>query len=597
MLRETAQQLLNLLSRWDRRQRVQQSLIWLPRGLMAGIAAGIALAVVARLQPLLMPEQIALIGGVGLVLGGLIALAIIWLRQHDAVALARHFDDLFDLKERISTALEMTTGRIQSPNAEITNRQVDDALTRAQRIDARSYLPLRIRWRDVAILAAAIVAFVLLLVLENPQSETLAQQQSIQNTIQQQVEDLENLREQLADAEQLDESTREDLLAALDEALEELDRDDLSPEEAFATMSELAEEMQDIAEAQDAASPEQQQAIQDAAQQLQEQASDVAEAMEQGDLSGAADALESLGDSLGEMERTAQQDLSQALQNAADQLGEESGDLADSLEDAAEALEQGDIEAAEQALDRAAEAMDQQAQQTGGTNPDNTARQIASQASQQVEEGARQVAQSGSSQPSEQQQSAGQSDQTGQQGGGEGDPERIQQAQGQGDENTQGQINQPGAGDGTESGEPGSEGQGSAGDESSESQASSAADGGGAGEGESTGQEGGFAAGDQQIGQGNEPDGSGLTDFEPVFAPQTIGGDNGQQIQVGGDGDPGDVVVQEGNLAESPEGESIVGYDEVFSDYANAANEALERDYIPLSLRDVIHDYFSSLEP
>jgi hypothetical protein len=40
-----------------------------------------------------------------------------------------------------------------------------------------------------------------------------------------------------------------------------------------------------------------------------------------------------------------------------------------------------------------------------------------------------------------------------------------------------------------------------------------------------------------------------------------------------------------------------VPYNQVFSDYSNAANQALERDYIPLGLRDVVRDYFSSLEP
>jgi hypothetical protein len=40
-----------------------------------------------------------------------------------------------------------------------------------------------------------------------------------------------------------------------------------------------------------------------------------------------------------------------------------------------------------------------------------------------------------------------------------------------------------------------------------------------------------------------------------------------------------------------------VPYNQVFSDYSNAANEAMESDYIPLSLRDVVRDYFASLEP
>ena len=40
-----------------------------------------------------------------------------------------------------------------------------------------------------------------------------------------------------------------------------------------------------------------------------------------------------------------------------------------------------------------------------------------------------------------------------------------------------------------------------------------------------------------------------------------------------------------------------MSYDTVFSDYQNAANRALESDYVPLGLRDVVREYFTSLEP
>jgi hypothetical protein len=42
---------------------------------------------------------------------------------------------------------------------------------------------------------------------------------------------------------------------------------------------------------------------------------------------------------------------------------------------------------------------------------------------------------------------------------------------------------------------------------------------------------------------------------------------------------------------------STVPYEQVFGDYQDAANEALQDDYIPLGLKGYIRDYFSSLEP
>ncbi len=51
--------------------------------------------------------------------------------------------------------------------------------------------------------------------------------------------------------------------------------------------------------------------------------------------------------------------------------------------------------------------------------------------------------------------------------------------------------------------------------------------------------------------------------------------------------------MQEGNFAENPNGQVTVPYNQVFSNYANAANRALDSDYVPLGLRDVVRDYFT----
>ena len=53
----------------------------------------------------------------------------------------------------------------------------------------------------------------------------------------------------------------------------------------------------------------------------------------------------------------------------------------------------------------------------------------------------------------------------------------------------------------------------------------------------------------------------------------------------------------EGEFSENPTGEVSVPYNEVFSDYSDAANQALERDYVPLGMEDVVRDYFTSIEP
>ena len=61
--------------------------------------------------------------------------------------------------------------------------------------------------------------------------------------------------------------------------------------------------------------------------------------------------------------------------------------------------------------------------------------------------------------------------------------------------------------------------------------------------------------------------------------------------------DADDVPVTEGEFQDNPTGEARVTYDQVYQDYADAASRALQSDYVPLGLRSVVRQYFTSLEP
>jgi hypothetical protein len=87
-----------------------------------------------------------------------------------------------------------------------------------------------------------------------------------------------------------------------------------------------------------------------------------------------------------------------------------------------------------------------------------------------------------------------------------------------------------------------------------------------------------------------------------VFVPDFVdlSGEQGVDIELPAEclANPADCG---GLLSENPteftnEG-STVPYEQVFGDYQDAANEALQDDYIPLGLKGYIRDYFSSLEP
>ena len=55
-------------------------------------------------------------------------------------------------------------------------------------------------------------------------------------------------------------------------------------------------------------------------------------------------------------------------------------------------------------------------------------------------------------------------------------------------------------------------------------------------------------------------------------------------------------MVQEGEFGPNPAGESTLSYTGVFGSYQGIVSDALESGRIPLDQRDVIHDYFSSLD-
>jgi hypothetical protein len=98
-----------------------------------------------------------------------------------------------------------------------------------------------------------------------------------------------------------------------------------------------------------------------------------------------------------------------------------------------------------------------------------------------------------------------------------------------------------------------------------------------------------------QIPQNNNPDGQGEGKYDPVYAPKNVGGQGNNPIQLGAEAS--DAPIAQGEFAQNPTGQNSVPYNQVYTQYDNAAKRALQSDYIPLGLRDVVRDYFSSLEP
>ena len=97
------------------------------------------------------------------------------------------------------------------------------------------------------------------------------------------------------------------------------------------------------------------------------------------------------------------------------------------------------------------------------------------------------------------------------------------------------------------------------------------------------------------MGSENGPEDAGLGARELIYAPQHIGGEGDPEMLLPQSGDPGELVRELESERET--GSSMVPYEQVFTVYSDAANQALDQQHIPLGLRGYVRDYFSSLEP
>jgi hypothetical protein len=661
--------LTHAVRRWERRRRAALTWRWLPRALAIGLGAAVIVGLIARVRPLVFAGELAAFALVAVGVALVVSAAIIWLRgRADLTRAALRFDLLFDLGERVSTALALFDGRIQTTD-DFASRQIADAARVATSIDPRGRLPFVAQRRDWGIAAALLVMVALLIALPNPQNDALTRDAAAQTAIDDAAETMRAITQEIAADPNLDAAERESLLQALDTALNALERSSISPEEAFAAASAVESELRERANAANAAAQAQRAALANAAAALREQrgtgadggtgesgglseqVGDMAERMGAAGSAGmtpeqqasAAEGLQGAAQAMQPIDPAAAQALGQAAQamaqaaQAAQQAGQ-SPQGSQSAQSAAQAAQQALQNAqnaaqnAEQSAQAAQQAGDQLSQQADAAS--DAARDVGEQAGDSQQNDSQSGQQQSGQQQSGQQQSGQQ--QSGQSQSGQSQSGQSQSGQSQSGQSQSGQQGESGQSGGeSQSGQQGSQsgqageggqqgggasmaGQGGANDERDGSQlAAEAGSGSGSSSDDllsssrsSSAQGAGDSAGDSgqdgttqraggssnPIQAGNNPDGAGERGFDPVYAPRRIGGQpGGASIQL--ETNPEGIPMTQGEFSQNPTGESVVPYNQVFSDYDAAARQALESGYVPLGLRDVVRDYFTSLEP
>src|SRR5690606_30316819 len=109
---------------------------------------------------------------------------------------------------------------------------------------------LRFRWspRDWLIVLALLAVFAVLVLLPNPQAEAVAEQSAERAAIEDAAEEMRDVAEQVATDPNLENAEREALLQTLDTSIDTLQQPDVTPEEAFASLSDAQSALREQAE-------------------------------------------------------------------------------------------------------------------------------------------------------------------------------------------------------------------------------------------------------------------------------------------------------------------------------------------------------------
>lgn len=575
-----ATELERIVDSWERRYEWRQLSRSLPRSLMAALALGLLLGLVGYFRFRLSAQELAVIGLGLCAIGGLLNLLYTLVFPRPLPVRAKYFDLEFGLQERVSTAFELMSGRIQT-HPEIEARQIEEALASARAIDANAEIDLDFRKGELAALLILALALVGMLMLPALLGEDF-QAQSTAAAVEEAQEELRESIETVAKDTGLDDVDRQDLLEALEVALERLEEEEISEEEAFAAMSHLKSRLEDMEHRLEDTIELDQSALEAGLEALENFIPPSATQSENPD-AGAdmpnAERLEALSQGLEELAQEAagmsseeRRDAADALNQAAEDMAGMDSQTAERMQDMAEALQNGDDPRMQEALSAAQDSLDQeQARQ----RQNQEAQQLLQQQSERAEAAADSIArqQSQEGQPQRQSESGESGQRASQQGSQQEADARMAANQG----SQEAQRNRPG-------------------NEGQQRSQNSRTSGAGAGDSEPSNQSlPGSAGEDQGADPNNNPSGERQIEYEALYSPSGIsgGGQNEMRLRT----DANDTAIAEGDFDDNPIGESRVSYDTVFSEYQTAANRALESDYVPLGLRDVVREYFTSLEP
>ncbi len=407
------ERLTSALRPWQRRLTLEQTARWSATGLISGLALACLLLVISRLVPWVGAFYWA--GGVALACV-LVALAAAFLYRPSLQRTARLVDRRVSLRDRLATAWEM-----REQTSALSTLQRRDALQQLSRHTPATAISLRPRRSRLVLFAVVVIALALLVLLPNPMTAVIQQQQAFQSRIAKQIAAIEHIRQTTDQQPQLTAQQR----AAIDKILRQLEAELKNAKNETQAQQAIANAQSKLSQLQNPQAANQQQASQNASAVLQSSGNpnlnQIGQALASGNSSQLKSALQNLARQLSKMTPQQRQQIAQQLAQAANAA---TGDpaLSSALQQLSKAVASGD----QSDITAATRAVEQAAAQEAATQAQSSSIGQTEQALQQTANALASSTDSSSQTAQGQQQGQGQNQGQGQQSQGQG------QGQGQG---------------------------------------------------------------------------------------------------------------------------------------------------------------------
>lgn len=450
--------------------------------------------------------------------------------------------DSLGLKERLITAYELREDR--HPLSRI---QRYDALKAVSKADFKSLYAIRFpKYQGLASLALALL-IAMSFAIPAPSREKAAGIESLLADIKKQAEKVDQERKELSKKANLSDKELREVNKKIDQLLKEL-KDSRTESEALKALSKTKHELEALKNKE----------LNDDLRKLGEKLSenpltrDFGQSLQNGNMAEMRDRLSKLNEKLKTLNANQKKELAEAFKNAAKEIANNK-DLAQNLANLGQALASGNLGSISDQLADINSTLSEMAES------DSELADAIQQLSNSMDEARNQIASRSSG--------GNKSAQTSAQGNS------GQQANTPGNGSTEGNGNQKGQGNSNGS--------------------KSQKGGGGAGNQSSNGDLG--YSGDETGGGAKKPGEKKSKDYESIYVPRRLGGDAEESQIKGRKNNSGTSQWQQASNAPVEKGDTVP-YDQVLGNYRNEAMSGLQDNSIPPVMKDIVRDYFSSLE-